>query len=156
MAVKRTRVQMKTAAALLIEARLERRCFDSSVVVVIELMVIPVSPRFKEKNSSCPERPGGCIVEAVETEDHPVEIPVDGELDLHAFLPRDLDDLVSRYLGECREKGILQVRLVHGKGTGALRNKVHAILRRTECVRSFGLAGDGAGGWGATIVLLRP
>ena len=85
-----------------------------------------------------------------------VEIPVDGDLDLHAFLPRDLDDLVPRYLGECREKGILHVRLVHGKGTGALRNKVHAILRRMEGVRSFRLAGHEAGGWGATIVLLRP
>ena len=91
----------------------------------------------------------------METEDDPVEIPVDGDLDLHAFLPRDLDDLIPRYLRECRQKGILQVRLVHGKGTGALRNKVHGILRRMAEVRSFSIAGDDAGGWGATIVHLR-
>jgi DNA-nicking Smr family endonuclease len=92
----------------------------------------------------------------VAAENDPIEVPIDGELDLHAFFPRDLDDLIPRYLRECREKGVLQVRLVHGKGTGVLRGKVHGILRRMEEVNTFRLAGDEAGGWGATIVLLRP
>jgi len=92
----------------------------------------------------------------METEDDSVEIPIDGVLDLHAFLPRDVGDLVPRYLRECREKGIFQVRLVHGKGTGTLRRKVHGILLKMEEVKSFRLAGEEAGGWGATIVVLRP
>jgi dsDNA-specific endonuclease/ATPase MutS2 len=92
----------------------------------------------------------------MEKDDGPVQVPVDGVLDLHAFLPRDVDDLVPRYLKECREKGILQVRIVHGKGTGTLRRKVHGILAGMEEVKSFGLAGDGAGGWGATIAVLHP
>lgn len=75
----------------------------------------------------------------------PVEVPIDGEL-----------DLVPDYLEACREKGILQVRIVHGKGTGALRRTVHAILERLPQVESFRLGGTGAGGWGATLVLLRP
>jgi dsDNA-specific endonuclease/ATPase MutS2 len=119
-------------------------------------MVIPYSSHFKEKNTCCPAPPGGSIVVTMDTENDPVEIPIDGELDLHAFQPRDVDDLVPRYLRECREKGIFQVRLVHGKGTGTLRRKVHAILLRMEEVRSFRLAGDEAGGWGATIVVLHP
>ncbi len=85
-----------------------------------------------------------------------IEIPIDGTLDLHTFQPREAKDLVPDYLAACREKGILQVRIVHGKGTGALRRTVHAVLGRLPEVISYRLAGEGAGGWGATIVELRP
>lgn len=87
--------------------------------------------------------------------DEPVELPIDGVLDLHMFHPRDVKDLVPTYLDECRQRGIRQVRIIHGKGTGALRETVHAVLRRTEGVDAFGLAGGDGGGWGATIVTLR-
>ena len=88
-------------------------------------------------------------------ESRPVEIPIDGTLDLHYFQPRDVDDLVPSYLSECRDRGILQVRIIHGKGMGALRERVHSILRRLSIVESFALAGESAGGWGATIVKLK-
>ena len=86
----------------------------------------------------------------------PAEIPVDGTLDLHYFSPREMHELIPDYLDQCMERGILQVRIVHGKGTGVLRARVHSILKRLPCVESFALAGEGAGGWGATIVRLRP
>ena len=95
---------------------------------------------------------------AEESEDDPgpVELPIDGTLDLHTFRPSDVGNLVPDYLEACREKGILQVRIVHGKGTGALRRSVHAVLDRLDDVESFELAGMGGGGWGATLVQLRP
>jgi DNA-nicking Smr family endonuclease len=86
----------------------------------------------------------------------PVELPVDGTLDLHAFSPRDVKDLLPEYLRACREKGILDVRVIHGKGSGALRETVHSLVRRLPEVDSFKLAGGDAGGWGATLVTLKP
>ncbi|MDH4233177.1 MAG: Smr/MutS family protein [Nitrospirota bacterium] len=87
--------------------------------------------------------------------DH-IEIPVDGTLDLHTFDPRDLKELLPDYLEACREKKILQVRVIHGKGSGFLKKRVHSILSRLSSVESFKQAGDDAGGWGATIVILKP
>ena len=89
-------------------------------------------------------------------DDIPIELPIDGVLDLHTFQPRDVKELVPDYLAECRERGIFEVRIIHGKGTGAIRRTVHAILSRLPEVASFGLAREDAGGWGATLVTLRP
>ena len=86
----------------------------------------------------------------------PVELPIDGVLDLHTFHPREVRDLLPEYLIACREKGILDVRIIHGKGTGMLRETVHALLKRMPGVDSFRLAGQDAGSWGATIVRLMP
>jgi dsDNA-specific endonuclease/ATPase MutS2 len=87
--------------------------------------------------------------------DEPVELPINGTLDLHTFRPRDVKDLVPDYIVACRAKGILSLRIIHGKGIGALRETVHAILKRLPEVEQFHLAGD-ASGWGATVVELKP
>ena len=84
-----------------------------------------------------------------------VELPMDGTLDLHTFQPGEVKDLVPEYLAACQERGILRVRVIHGKGTGALKRTVHAILAKLPEVASFYTAEEQAGGWGATIVELR-
>jgi len=85
----------------------------------------------------------------------PVEIPVDGVLDLHAFRPGEIRDLIPEYIRLCKEKDIYEIRIIHGKGTGQLRRTVHSILSKNPTVRSFRLAGEDAGGWGATIIELK-
>ncbi|MCC7262004.1 MAG: Smr/MutS family protein [Candidatus Latescibacteria bacterium] len=84
----------------------------------------------------------------------PVEVPIDGELDLHTFRPGEIGELIPDYLEACRQRGILRVRLVHGKGSGALRRGVHAVLERLPQVSSFRQGDAGEGGWGATVVFL--
>jgi DNA-nicking Smr family endonuclease len=83
-------------------------------------------------------------------------LPIDGTLDLHTFRPADVPDLVADWLDACADEGLREVRIVHGKGTGALRRTVEAALRRHARVLSFRAAGEDAGGWGATLVSLRP
>ena len=83
------------------------------------------------------------------------KLPIDGVLDLHTFRPGEVKQLVVDYLAECRKRGILEVRIIHGKGTGALRRTVHALLAKMLEVESFKLASEDAGAWGATLVSLR-
>lgn len=82
-------------------------------------------------------------------------VPIDGVLDLHTFRPGDVGELVPAWIGACAEAGLRELRIVHGKGTGALRRSVHALLARDPRVAAHRPAGEDAGGWGATLVTLR-
>jgi len=85
----------------------------------------------------------------------PVRLPITGELDLHTFRPQEVASLLDEYFAECRRAGIFSVRVVHGKGTGTLRETVHTCLRRSPGIAGFRLGDEHSGGWGATIVTLR-
>jgi DNA-nicking Smr family endonuclease len=84
----------------------------------------------------------------------PVEIPIDGILDLHLFRPAEAGQLVLSYLDECLEEDILDVRIIHGKGKGVLRQIVHKILAEHPNVVSF-KHDSMAGSWGATVITLK-
>ena len=88
--------------------------------------------------------------------DEPIQLPIDGVLDLHTFKPREIGGLVPDYLDECRKRGILEVRIIHGKGIGNLQRTVHSILSKRADVARFGFASAAYGGQGATIVTLLP
>lgn len=86
---------------------------------------------------------------------HPIELPIDGLLDLHTFRPKDVKPVVLDYIELCRERGIYELRIIHGKGIGQLRATVHALLAKHPSVHSYALATEPYGGSGATIVRLQ-
>lgn len=86
----------------------------------------------------------------------PFPLPIDGVLDLHPFRPSEVKDLVLDYLAACQERDILTVRIIHGKGIGALKKTVHALLARHPDVIEFTLDHPLFSGAGATLVRLRP
>lgn len=83
-----------------------------------------------------------------------INIPIDGVLDLHTFSPKDAAEVVEDYLDACLEKGIYEVRIIHGKGKGILRDRIHSALKTHPMVTDLRLD-SGPSGWGATIVLLK-
>lgn len=85
----------------------------------------------------------------------PIVVPIDGVLDLHTFDPKELPSLINDYLEACRERGIANVRIIHGKGKGILKARVHSLLTGHPLVRRFRDAPGEAGGWGATSVDLN-
>jgi DNA-nicking Smr family endonuclease len=83
-----------------------------------------------------------------------VVLPITDELDLHTFSPRDVPSVVEEYLQACQERGLRQVRLVHGRGRGVQRAVVRRLLAGAPNVVAFDDAPPERGGWGATVVTL--
>ncbi len=88
--------------------------------------------------------------------DRPLELPIDGTLDLHNFNPRDVKELIPAFIEECRARGLFQLRIIHGKGQGVLREIVRSTLAKHPAVGSFRHESGSGGSWGATVVDLNP
>jgi DNA-nicking Smr family endonuclease len=91
-----------------------------------------------------------------DTPDEPVVVPVEDALDLHAFAPRDVPSVVEAYIEAASEAGFTEVRLVHGRGIGVQRRRVRQVLARHPLVVAVRDAPPERGGWGATVVALKP
>lgn len=85
----------------------------------------------------------------------PVILPIEDCLDLHTFAPRAIPDLLQEYLNQCHKAGLREVRIIHGKGTGTQRMQVEACLQRNRLIERFYQAPAEAGGWGATIAVIK-
>jgi DNA-nicking Smr family endonuclease len=86
----------------------------------------------------------------------PIEIPIEDSIDLHAFRPKDTREVALDYLTAARAKGFAEVRIIHGRGIGVQREIIRSLLQSLDFVASFADADSGGGGWGATVVRLRP
>ena len=89
-------------------------------------------------------------------EPDPVNLPIEDSLDLHAFAPRDVRPVVEEYLKEAASRGFREVRLIHGRGIGVQRASVQGLLAGHPLVERFFDAPPERGGWGATVVVLKP
>lgn len=86
----------------------------------------------------------------------PVRVPIEAVLDLHSFQPRDIPSVVEEYLREAAARGLREVRLIHGRGRGVQRQLVQKVLAGHPLVARYADAPSERGGWGATLVWLRP
>jgi DNA-nicking Smr family endonuclease len=89
-------------------------------------------------------------------EPDPVSLPIEDSLDLHAFAPKDVRPVVDEYLREAVARGFSEVRLIHGRGIGVQRSSVQGLLAQHPLVERFFDAPPERGGWGATVVVLKP
>ena len=64
-------------------------------------------------------------------------VPIESELDLHAFAPADCASVVDEYIRAAHAQGLRRVRLVHGRGRGVQRANVQSVLERHELVAEF-------------------
>lgn len=87
--------------------------------------------------------------------DEPVVIPIQDVIDLHPFAPKDIPSVVEEYLKQCKQAGFCRVRIIHGRGAGIQRKIVRRLLQKHPAVLSYEDAPAEAGGWGATVVVLR-
>lgn len=87
--------------------------------------------------------------------EEPIQLPLNGILDLHTFHPREVSAVVEAFIEASAEAGLHDLRIIHGKGIGTLREQVHRLLQSDARVKSYQLASIDAGGWGATLVRLR-
>jgi DNA-nicking Smr family endonuclease len=80
------------------------------------------------------------------------EVPIEPELDLHPFAPRDIGDVVDEYITAAHALGLRRVRLIHGRGLGVQRGLVQSRLERHPLVAEFW--DDTASHLGATLARL--
>ncbi|OQX22284.1 MAG: DNA mismatch repair protein MutS [Desulfobacteraceae bacterium IS3] len=93
--------------------------------------------------------------EKTDNDELPIILPIEDVLDLHTFRPKEIPDLLDDYFSACIGLKIFSVRIIHGKGKGILKKRVHDILKKNAMVESFKNAPAEAGSWGATLVELK-
>ncbi len=86
--------------------------------------------------------------------DAAVTVPIEDSIDLHAYAPEEIPDVVGSYLEAAVAAGFREVRIIHGRGTGVQRRRVQSTLGRHPLVETFRDAPADRGGWGATLAYL--
>jgi DNA-nicking Smr family endonuclease len=85
--------------------------------------------------------------------DEPFRIPIEDAIDLHAFAPADIPSVVAEYVTAAHAAGLLEIRLIHGRGQGVQRGLVQRVLERHPLVETFWDAPESH--LGATVARLR-
>ena len=80
-------------------------------------------------------------------------IPIEDVFDLHTFSPRDIKSVVEEYVTAAWQRGLREVRLIHGRGRGIQRGIVQQALERHPLVVEFWDAPESH--LGATVARLR-
>ena len=109
----------------------------------------------EDPKDEIPEQKGKNIQRVRSSEDTIKSATFSPEIDLRGMLTDEGIDELDKYLDDAYLSGISQVRVIHGKGTGAMRKAVHQYLRRAPHVKSYRLGVYGEGDSGVTVVELK-
>jgi len=83
-------------------------------------------------------------------------IKVTDVLDLHGFYPDQIPEIIYEFVANAKELNLHELRIIHGKGKSRLKYACYSELRNCPQVTRFYDAPPERGGWGATIVELKP
>jgi DNA mismatch repair protein MutS2 len=119
---------------------------DNEAIVVVGALKLTV-PR---KSLGRVERPASDDLPAVWTGDLP-EVHVPTEIDLRGMRPEEAESAVMQALDAAIRADLRNLRIIHGKGTGALRERVTEMLRKDTRVKDFRLGAWNEGGTGVTL-----
>ena len=79
-------------------------------------------------------------------------IDVVNEIDLRGKIAEDALIELEQYLDHALNSDWHEIRIIHGKGTGALRGRIHAFLKKNKLVKSYRLGKYGEGDAGVTVI----
>lgn len=119
------------------------------VTVLIRNVEVELTPDQVAVLEEKPEPPGPRRVRL------PGGLSIPRELDLHGLHVEEAIARVDKHIDLALRQDVDQIRIRHGRGTGALRRAVHEFLRQHQSVRSFRLAEEADGGDGVTVVDLK-
>jgi len=135
-------------AVMLVLGLLARAGSRGESAAGVDLLPTDCSNEGSSEASSAGDIPGlGEMTEVV--------VPIEDAIDLHSFAPREIPDVVTEYLAAAHERGLQEVRLIHGRGIGVQRERVRSVLSSHPLVLEYSDAPVDRGGWGATVVRLR-
>jgi DNA mismatch repair protein MutS2 len=109
----------------------------------------------KSEKQTVDDRPKTVTSQPSSTVHRPSSVSPGMEVDLRGLMADDALDKMERYLEQAFLAGLPWVRIIHGKGTGRLRQAVREALRGHEYVKSFEEGGDKEGGEGVTVAKLK-
>ena len=129
---------------------------NDDVIVQIGSMKIKVNINYlQEKNLSKKDKKNKTEYDYHQRSEQLKSKYVNSEINVIGLTVDEAIPLVDKYLDDCFMAKISPVRIVHGKGTGALRNGIHNYLKTNKCVDSFRLGTFGEGEMGVTVVNLK-
>lgn len=111
-----------------------------------------LEPRTSNPEPALPSATLRNSVSDPESQDEPVVVPIEAEIDLHSFQPREVVGVVVEYLSAAHASGLREVRLIHGRGQGVQRALVQRALREHPLV--VACWDDAASHLGATFARL--
>ena len=134
-----------------------RRLLKSSCPACRRAIITEFDGLLVEDDEVVHRREPRAIEEAAEkvSQREPVVITPGDTLDLHTFSPKEVVSLLDEFIDLSQKAEIKLVKIIHGKGTGALRRRVHSLLARDPRVVTFYHAPRKSGDWGATLVELQ-